>query len=128
MIAFLLSVGYGSFEIGIARTMSTVAELSATWISPRVMKRLGAIRTGSVSVAWQAAWLTLGVVVFLAGAKFAVTGLIGGVVLSRIGLWGFDLAVQYIIQEVSARFLLPPFPEPLVSAFGYIFSLFFHLI
>ena len=30
---------------------------------------------------------------------FAASGLVGGVILSRVGLWGFDLSVQSIIQE-----------------------------
>ena len=28
-------------------------------------------------------------------------GLVIGVVLSRVGLWGFDLSVQMLVQEVS---------------------------
>lgn len=106
MITFLIFTGFSSLEVGIARTIATVAELSATWISPRVMKRLGSVRTGSVSIAWEAFWLTFGVILFLSGSRFAVTGLITGVVLSRIGLWGFDLAIQFIIQEVCISFSL----------------------
>lgn len=106
MIAFLVASGYSSFNVGAARTVSTVAELSATWISPVVMARLGSRRSGAVSISWQAVWLTFGVACFLLNGRtdtLALTGLIGGVVLSRIGLWGFDLAVQIIIQDVSSR-------------------------
>lgn len=106
MIAFLVASGYSSFNVGAARTVSTVAELSATWISPMVMGWLGSRRSGAVSITWQAAWLTFGVACFLLNGQtnmLALTGLIGGVVLSRIGLWGFDLAVQIIIQDVSSR-------------------------
>ncbi|CAM1511894.1 Fc.00g094070.m01.CDS01 [Cosmosporella sp. VM-42] len=102
MIAFLLASGFSSFSVGVARTVSTVAELSATWISPRIMKWLGSIRSGSLSIAWQTLWLTLGVACFLINGRsgtLALLGLIGGVVLSRIGLWGFDLAIQSIIQD-----------------------------
>lgn len=103
MIAFLLAVGYTSLAVGVARTVSTVAELSATWISPRLMKRLGRVRSGSASIVWEAAWLSFGVGCFVVGGdgKVALIGLVAGVILSRVGLWGVDLAVQNIVQNVS---------------------------
>src|SRR6266536_752277 len=45
MITFLLSAGYSSIHIGIARTVSVAFEISATWIAPVVMARIGPIRT-----------------------------------------------------------------------------------
>lgn len=103
MIAFLLAVGYDPLQVGIARVVSTVAELSATWISPWATRRLGSVRLAGIwSIIWQTGWLTLGVVSFqVAGGMLGVTGLVVGVILSRIGLWGFDLAVHNIIQDVS---------------------------
>ena len=41
MVTYLLSVGYASTVVGLARMFSTVFELSATWIAPKVMDRLG---------------------------------------------------------------------------------------
>ena len=35
----------------------------------------------------------------------SVSGLVGGVILSRVGLWGYDLAAQNIIQDVRFLFL-----------------------
>jgi iron-regulated transporter 1 len=104
MIAFLLAVGYTSLAVGVARTVSTVAELSATWISPMLMKRLGRVRSGGASIIWEAAWLSLGVGCFMVGGKVALIGLVAGVILSRIGLWGVDLAVQNIVQNVSVAY------------------------
>lgn len=106
MIAFLLAVGYNSFQVGVARAVSTIAELSATWISPRITRRVGCVRSGSWSITWQTAWLTFGVGCFLKGGLPGVTGLVTGVIFSCIGLWGFELAVQNIIQDV--RLLQPP--------------------
>lgn len=100
MIAFLLASGYAPFHVGLARLVSTAAELSATWISPRLTARVGCVRAGSWSVAWQTGSLTLGVALYLT-VQGGVTGLVAGVVLSRIGLWGFELAVANIIQDVS---------------------------
>jgi iron-regulated transporter 1 len=52
MITFLLAVGYTSFYVGIARTISTIFELSATWIAPRVQKQIGAVRGGIWFLSW----------------------------------------------------------------------------
>ena len=35
----------------------------------------------------------------------SASGLVGGTILSRLGLRGFDLCVQLIVQEVSPRLL-----------------------
>jgi iron-regulated transporter 1 len=51
-------------------------------------------------------WLAEGLSWFFAGREelgrmgvFAASGLVGGVILSRVGLWGFDLCAQSIVQE-----------------------------
>ncbi|KAF9876820.1 hypothetical protein CkaCkLH20_05666 [Colletotrichum karsti] len=105
MITFLLSVGYNSFHIGIARTIGTVFELSATWAAPKLMDKIGPIRAGIWSLSWQMIWLAAGVSWFFADKSQnrsssieAVSGLVGGVILSRVGLWGYDLSAQTIIQ------------------------------
>jgi solute carrier family 40 (iron-regulated transporter), member 1 len=110
MIAFLLAVGYDSFGIGIARTVFTISELSATWISPRLAERMGTVWAGAWSLWWQTAWLSVGAGCFLVdwpnsgrSNSVAVSGLVVGVILSRIGLWGYALAVQNIVQDVSVH-------------------------
>ncbi|RAO68985.1 uncharacterized protein BHQ10_004997 [Talaromyces amestolkiae] len=106
MITYLVSVGYSTLYIGIARTVSTALELSATWIAPRMMKRVGVVRGGIWSLCWQMAWLGAGVTWFFADynregrdAIVAATGLAVGVALSRVGLWGYDLCAQNLIQD-----------------------------
>jgi iron-regulated transporter 1 len=106
MITFLLAVGYTSFYVGIASAVSTIFELSATWIAPLVQQQIGAVRGGIWFLAWQMLWLAGGLSWFFAGEEsplgwkvFAASGLVGGVILSRIGLWGFDLCAQSIVQE-----------------------------
>ena len=103
MIAYLLARGYGAFNVGIARSISTVAELSATWIAPRLTRSLGVVGCGAFSITWQAACLTGACACFLFAGNMALTGLICGVVLSRIGLWGVDLSVTNIVQDVCSR-------------------------
>lgn len=108
MVAFLLSAGYNSLYVGIARTGSTAFELSATWIAPRLMSRIGPVRGGIWSLSWQMAWLAPTVIWFVADSYRAeanpivsATVLVVGVAISRVGLWGFDLSAQYIVQDVS---------------------------
>lgn len=109
MVAFLLAVGLTSTHVGIIRAASTVIELGATWTAPWLMARLGSVRAGIWSLSWQMACLGLGVVWYYNGERFGiggaapVAGLVGGVALSRLGLWSFDLCAQTIVQEVGLR-------------------------
>jgi solute carrier family 40 (iron-regulated transporter), member 1 len=104
MVTYLLSVGYTSTQIGIIRTVSVVAEVSATWLGPVLMRRVGVIRAGLWSISWQLFCITAAVTLFLAARQPVVAAslLITGVIGSRVGLWMFDLCVQTIVQEVRA--------------------------
>lgn len=106
MVTYLISIGYTSLHVGIARTVSTIFELSATWVAPRLMKKIGVVRGGIWSLSWQMIWLAAGVSWFFAGfegsrsnAVVSATGLAVGVALSRVGLWGYDLCAQNIVQD-----------------------------
>lgn len=118
MITYLASVGYTPLHIGIARVGSSIFEISATWAAPYLMKRLGVVRAGIWSLAWQMSCLA-GVLAWYfsdfegkgTNSIFSATGLAVGVALSRMGLWGFDLCAQNIIQDVSyvgTRYLPSP--------------------
>lgn len=104
MITYLLFVGYNSIHIGIARTLSVAFEISATWMSPLAMARIGPIRSGIWFISWQMLCLAGGVIIFWVVETPIVSafGLIAGTILSRVGLWGFDLSVQIIVQEVGS--------------------------
>jgi solute carrier family 40 (iron-regulated transporter), member 1 len=111
MVTYLLSVGYTPLDVGIARTVSTVFELSATWVAPLLMNRIGAVRGGIWSLSWQMAWLAAGVAWFFSssdirgteteGVVVADTALAVCVAFSRVGLWGYDLCAQTVVQDVS---------------------------
>lgn len=105
MVTYLLSAGYTSTTIGFVRSVSVGAEMSATWLAPFAMTKLGPIRAGIWFLNWQIICLTVAVGLFLIepGPIRAASYLVVGVIASRIGLWGFDLCVQIIIQEVSSR-------------------------
>lgn len=117
-ITFLLSMGFTPLHVGISRTGSTVIELSATWAAPRLMNYMGPIRGGIWSLSWQMISLTLGLSFFLRDGVgtdgfstdtnhswTSVAGLIVAIALSRLGLWGYDLCAQTIVQEVCDTIL-----------------------
>ena len=103
MVTYLVSVGVTSTQIGLLRTISTAIEVSATWLAPVAMGRVGPLRSGLWFINWQMACLIGAVASFWLVEKpaMAASMLIVGMIASRVGLWGFDLCVQIIVQEVK---------------------------
>ncbi len=104
MVTYLLSAGYSASQIGIARTLSVLFEVLATWLAPWLMWTIGPVRAGLWLASWQVVCLVAGIAifwVFLDQPTISAFGLVGGTILSRLGLRGFDLCTQIIIQEVS---------------------------
>lgn len=104
MVTYLLSNGYTSTEIAIARTVSVAFEVLATWIGPWLMTKIGPVRAGLWFSSWQLGCLAVGISIFWKytdNVLISTLGLVCGSMLSRVGLWGFDLSAQIIIQEVS---------------------------
>jgi hypothetical protein len=108
MVTYLLASGYNSYHVGAARTLSVAFEIAATWTAPLFMSKVGPIRAGIWSVNFQLFCLA-GAAGLFWGARdpmVAATGLVVGTILSRVGLRGFDLCSQIIVQEASQPFLL----------------------
>ncbi|OPB41530.1 iron transporter [Trichoderma guizhouense] len=103
MVTYLLSSGYSSMQIGIARTLGVIFEVLSTWAAPWLMGRIGPVRAGLWMSSWQVIMLVVGVCIFWEfdgkDSLISASGLVGGTVLSRLGLRGFDLCVQLIVQE-----------------------------
>ena len=102
MITYLLSVGFTAIQISFVRMISVAIELSATWAAPILMRKIGPVRSGLWFVNWQLGCILAAVAVFQlygSNTRIAGIGLVAGVLTSRVGLWGFDLCVQYLIQE-----------------------------
>lgn len=119
MVTYLIAVSFTSTTIGLLRTAAVVLEVSATFMAPFLMNKVGPLRGGLWSVSWQLA-CTLGAVSFFwtlrSSALVSALGLVSGVILSRIGLWSFDLCVQIIIQEVRSTNIFESFmPEITIS-------------
>lgn len=103
MVTYLISVGYTSVHVAAARTISVAFEISATWLAPWLMSIIGPVRTGMWFISWQIICLVVGVACFWkisSAPMVAALALMAATILSRIGLWGFDLSTQIIVQEV----------------------------
>lgn len=104
MVTYLLQSGFSSLEVSFMRIGSVAAEISGTWTAPIVMRRIGPIRSGLWFLNWQVCCVAGASVAFVfwdSTSKIVAGSLIVGVALSRIGLWGFDLSAQFLVQEVS---------------------------
>lgn len=103
MVTFLLASGFNSFHIALVRSCSVAIEVTATWIAPCVMARIGVIRSGLWFLNWQIVILGATAAFFWTNPSsvIAASVLAAGTVLSRVGLWGYDLSAQVIIQSVS---------------------------
>ncbi|KAF2662520.1 hypothetical protein K491DRAFT_686399 [Lophiostoma macrostomum CBS 122681] len=102
MMTYLLAVGFASVHISLMRFVAVLLELAATCTAPIFMRRIGAVRSGLWFVNEQLVCLMLAVGLFAAldtRTKLAGGILVAGVSLSRVGLWSFDLCVQYLVQE-----------------------------
>ncbi|KAL1306798.1 hypothetical protein AAFC00_005457 [Neodothiora populina] len=101
-VTYLLALGFTSATIGLLRTLSTVLELSATWLGPMVMQRIGPVRSGIWFLNWQLIMVCLSVLslwLTKLNQTWTIVLLLTGIILSRTGLWGFDLSTQLIIQD-----------------------------
>ncbi|KAJ5745957.1 hypothetical protein N7520_011139 [Penicillium odoratum] len=106
MVTYLLHSGFNPLEVSCMRIGSVIAEVSGTWTAPMIMNRIGPIRSGLWFLNWQfccVAGAAFAFVLWESNPKLVAASLILGVALSRIGLWGFDLSVQFLVQEVSIQ-------------------------
>ncbi|KAL4968923.1 putative iron-regulated transporter [Aspergillus stella-maris] len=105
MVTFLLHSGFTSLQVSALRIGAVLAEISGTVVAPFLMDRIGPIRSGLWFLNWQFLTLACAVAAFIfqdegpINKKIVAGILVAGVALSRLGLWGFDLSVQFLVQE-----------------------------
>ncbi|KAF1971671.1 hypothetical protein BU23DRAFT_569829 [Bimuria novae-zelandiae CBS 107.79] len=102
LTTYLLALGFTSFHISSMRLVSVMLELSATCAAPFLMRRIGAVRAGLWFINFQLLTTLVTITLFMLASPYLLTAglaLVAGVTLSRLGLWGFDLCVQYLVQE-----------------------------
>ncbi|KAK2040918.1 iron transporter [Colletotrichum somersetense] len=102
MVTYLVASGYNTTYIGVARTISVVFEVLATWVAPWLIGRIGPLRAGLWLSNCQVMALIGGLAtfwVFMPDPLISATSLVVGTIISRLGLRGFDLCTQIIVQE-----------------------------
>jgi iron-regulated transporter 1 len=103
MVTYLLSAGYTTNQVGIAMTLNVVVEVLATWVAPWLIGQIGLVRAGLWLCSWQVITLVAGTTLFWIFDNrpiVSASSLVAGTILSRLGLRGFELCVQIIVQEV----------------------------
>lgn len=106
MVTYLLHTGFNSLEVSCMRIGAVVAELAGTWTAPWAMNKIGPVRSGLWFINYQLGCLAASAAAFLfldPSSRLVALCLILGVALSRLGLWGFDLSVQFLVQEVCHK-------------------------
>lgn len=103
MISYLKMVGYTDWSLGILRAVAGIAGLASTWILPYLSTKIGIIRSGIWALWFES--ITLVPVVLSLTAAFSGTTLgsfmlFGGMCVSRVGLWVFDIAETILLQQL----------------------------
>lgn len=111
MNAYLKSVGIRDSMIGGMRGVGAVFGVAATFAFPRMVRGIGAARTGSIAGVMQLVCNCVGLLLLAWPESSAVSyALMAGIAVSRFGLWTFDLSVSQLIQRAV--------PEAERGAFG----------
>ncbi|KND02039.1 uncharacterized protein SPPG_02543 [Spizellomyces punctatus DAOM BR117] len=101
MISYLLAQGYSSALLAGMRSIAVLAGISATIAMPRMVARIGLVRTGLWAI-WSELWSLVPVVISFwmpVGGVAAGVMMFAGTTLSRFGLWTFDMTQMQIMQE-----------------------------
>ncbi|GLB41158.1 putative ferroportin1 (FPN1) [Lyophyllum shimeji] len=109
MISWLKTNTYSDALISGMRGIAVCTGLAGTAIMPVLEKKIGLTRAGSWSIWSEVASLVPVVVAFYVGSKEGAKApawnqalLFGGVAVSRIGLWSFDLCQLKLLQKTLA--------------------------
>ncbi|TPX57326.1 hypothetical protein PhCBS80983_g03908 [Powellomyces hirtus] len=101
MITYLILQGYSATFLAGMRFLAVFAGLASTFAIPRMVRKIGLVRTGLWAVWCQFASLVPAAAAFWVMEDKVTAGILlfSGTILSRFGLWMFDLAQTQIMQE-----------------------------
>lgn len=102
MVSYLNMVGYTYWSLGILRAVAGIAGIASTYIMPYLSAKIGIIRTGIWALWFESFTLAPVVLSLTSWGTQSVWGpfmLFGGMSLSRIGLWVFDIAETLLLQQ-----------------------------
>ena len=101
MTAWLAASGFHAGHLGAARALAALSGMLSTVATPRLVPALG-VETAGLGFIWfmWSCILPCAVVSFYASVHVAFLWIIVvSVIVSRFGLWGFDLCVTELLQE-----------------------------
>ncbi|GAN07427.1 solute carrier family 40 iron-regulated transporter [Mucor ambiguus] len=103
MTSYLKIVGYSDWTLGLLRAVAGVAGIASTYILPYLSAKIGIIRAGVWALWFESAALIPVVLSFTAWGNQSPWGpimLFGGMSVSRIGLWVFDISETMLMQQM----------------------------
>lgn len=104
--------GLSEASVGLFRGLGAIFGLLATVAFPRVLARLGLVKATQAFIVWEAVCLVLAGVAFWNGKDYALLFSLG-ILLSRVGLYGFSLGEVEIRQRS-----IPPAVRGRVNGFA----------
>ena len=100
MTVYLLFMGMTEFNVGVCRGVSAFIGFIGASIYPYAKESFGLWTSGSIALIWQSAFVGVAALSFcLSPSMIAIIVLTVCVLISRIGLWLFDLCARQICQE-----------------------------
>jgi iron-regulated transporter 1 len=102
MVSYLKMMGYSDWSLGVLRAVAGIAGMASTYIVPYLSAKIGIIRAG-IWALWFESFTLVPVVLSLTSwgsqSAWGPFMLFGGMSLSRIGLWVFDIAETILLQQ-----------------------------
>ena len=121
MTVYLLFMGMDEFYVGLARGVSAIIGFIGASIYPYAKERYGLWNSGTFALIWQSFFVALAASSFLlSNSTASIFVLTIAVLISRIGLWLFDLCARQIAQETikeSVRGTINSFWQSIVNTF-----------
>lgn len=90
--------GVSPTTLGLFRGFGAIAGIGATFVAPKMMEKFGIPKSGITFVFFQDVLLVFALLTFFLNSPAAPYLFLFTVVISRMGLWGFDLAEVQIMQ------------------------------
>ncbi|KAG2216588.1 hypothetical protein INT45_004509 [Circinella minor] len=99
MVTYLKLEGYDDITLGVLRAVAGFMGIGATYILPILSQRIGMIRTGLWALWFECICLIPVILSFVKTIPYGSILLFGGMSLSRIGLWLYDMAETILLQQ-----------------------------
>jgi iron-regulated transporter 1 len=103
MVTYLKIMGYTDWSLGFLRAFAGTMGILSTYLFPYLSAKVGVIRAGVWALWFECAMLApvvLSMTSQYSGSMIGSFMLFGGMSLSRVGLWVFDIAETILLQQM----------------------------